>query len=38
MVEADKSASDLDRRLVEVLRKGLPCRITIAVEDVGGER
>ncbi len=38
MVEADKSASDLDRRLVEVLRRGLPCKITIAVEDVGGER
>jgi len=38
MVKADKSASDLDRRLVEALRRGLPCRITIVVEDVGGKR
>ena len=32
MVEADKSALDLDRRLVEALRRGLPCRITVVVE------
>ena len=35
MVEADKSASDLDRRLVEALRRGLPCRITVVVESEG---
>ena len=38
MVEADKSASDLDRGLVEALRRGLPCRIKIVVESEGGER
>ena len=38
MVEADKSASDLSRELVEALRSGLPCRITIIVEPDKGKR
>ena len=38
MVEADKSASDLSRELVEALRSGLPCRITIIVEPDEGKR
>ena len=38
MVGADKAAADLDRGLVEALKRGAPCRITVVAELPGGER